>query len=128
MSRNTRLGVGIHILLQLAQHSKHSRELADALQIHPVVVRRVLPFLQRADLIQTSQGRYGCSTLVRPTKAISVGDVYVALYGEPLFHLPNLSTGRPGKTNKVLKNIFCEAQVSMVRRLRTISVASLMRN
>jgi DNA-binding IscR family transcriptional regulator len=128
MSRNTRLALGIQVLTQLAGSAKHSGELAKALRIHPVVVRRILPLLQRADLIHTTKGQFGCSMLLRSPKAISVGEVYVALYGQPLFHLPQISGGRVGETNKRLKIVFCNAQSSMVRKLRTISIASLTRS
>jgi Rrf2 family protein len=97
------------------------------LNTNPVVVRRVLSSLQRADLIFSQKGPTGGSRLAKPAKSISLADIYKAVESNPLFYAPEASNGVPARVNSALERVFSSAKSCVVEELETTSLASLVK-
>ena len=83
MRINTRLAVAIHILTLIALDSpndvpKTSENLALSVNTNPVVIRRIIAMLKKANLVDAKSG-VGGATLVRNPKDISLLDIYNAV-------------------------------------------------
>jgi Rrf2 family protein len=130
MAANTRFATGVHILVLLAAEPdtlQTSTSLAEHLNTNPVVVRRVLSSLQRADLIFSQKGPTGGSRLAKPSKAISLADVYKAVESNPLFYTPEATNGVPGRVNGALDKVFTSAKACVIQELETTSLAQLVK-
>ncbi len=130
MAANTRFATGVHILVLLAAEPdslQTSTSLAEHLNTNPVVVRRVLSSLQRADLILSQKGPTGGSRLAKPTKAITLADIYKAVESNPLFYTPAASNGVPGKVNSVLDKVFSSAKSCVITELQSTTLAQMVK-
>lgn len=79
---NTRFAVATHILCLLAHFRPgpvDSALIAGSVGTNPAVIRRLLPVLARAGLLQTQLGAGGGALLGRPPEKITLLDVYRAL-------------------------------------------------
>lgn len=94
MNINQDFGIALHMLTYLAINDDNyitSRELADSINTNPVIIRQILPRLNKHNLVITKRGRAG-SKLAKPSKEISLYEVYQALYNEDYLsskHEPN---------------------------------------
>lgn len=97
MRINTKLPMAIHILALLAMNKSEERPntselVAKSVGTNPVVVRRIMGQLRRAQLIRTRPGVPGAE-LLRPIGEITMLDVYKAVRteeDEPIFDIhPN---------------------------------------
>ncbi|MEM9707256.1 MAG: Rrf2 family transcriptional regulator [Pseudomonadota bacterium] len=82
MKRNSRLYLALHTLSHMAVEPDRMRTSADIAEhagTNPVVVRRVLGQLRKADLLKSEKGHAGGWRLARPAEKISLADVYIAL-------------------------------------------------
>jgi Rrf2 family protein len=130
MAANTRFATGVHILVLLAAEPdalQTSTNLAEHLNTNPVVVRRVLSSLQRADLIFSQKGPTGGSRLAKPSKSISLADVYKAVESNPLFYTPDASNGVPSRVNGALEKVFSSAKSCVVQELDGTTLAQLVK-
>jgi len=128
MAANTRFATGVHILILLAAEQdalQTSTNLAEHLNTNPVVVRRVLSSLQRADLIFSQKGPTGGSRLAKPAKSITLADVYKAVESNPLFYTPEATNGVPGRVNSALEKVFGAAKTCVIQELSSTTLASL---
>lgn len=119
MAANTRFATGVHALVLLAAEPdelKTSEEIADRLEINPVVVRRIFSLLRRAGLLKSQKGPHGGSRLARGAKQITLADIYRALDGGELFHTTH-GGARPAKVSAALKRAFARAEESMREEL-----------
>ena len=94
MTGNARFGVAVHILVMLAlsDEGRKSARIADSVDTNPVVIRRILGRLRRADLVRAQPGPAGGFRLARPARAITLGQVFRAVAdGRPFLrpHRPN---------------------------------------
>ena len=113
MAANTRFATGVHILVFLATEpdSLHtSMDLAEHLRTNPVVIRRALSSLQRADLVVSYRGSAGGSCLARSAKAITLADIYTAVESNPLFFTPEATSDLPRRVNAALDRVFFTAK------------------
>lgn len=112
MAANTRFATGVHALVLLAAEPdklKTSEEIAERLEINPVVVRRIFSLLGRAKLLESQKGPHGGSKLARSAKQITLADVYRALDGGELFHTSRTGS-QPAKVGAALKRAFARAE------------------
>ncbi|MGI9357210.1 MAG: Rrf2 family transcriptional regulator [Rhizobiaceae bacterium] len=82
MKTNSQLNVALHTLGHIAAargEPMTSEQLASCAGTNPVVVRRVLGVLRRADLVASARGRSGGWTLTREPADITLGHVHSAL-------------------------------------------------
>jgi Rrf2 family protein len=130
MAANTRFATGVHILVLLAAEPdslQTSTNLAEHLKTNPVVVRRVLSSLQRADLIVSQKGPTGGSRLAKPAKAITLADIYKAVESNPLFYAPVTMNGNGTRVNTVLEKTFVSAKKCVVEELAQTTLASVVK-
>ncbi len=130
MAANTRFATGVHILVLLAAEPdtlQTSTNLAEHLQTNPVVVRRVLSSLQRADLITSQKGPTGGSKLSKPAKAISLAHIYQAVESNPIFYAPATSGAASARVNSALEKTFAAAKKCVVEELALITLASVVK-
>ncbi|HWQ00125.1 MAG TPA: Rrf2 family transcriptional regulator [Vicinamibacterales bacterium] len=73
-----RFGIALHALALLARRPEgcSSGELARSINVHPVVLRRVLADIRRAGLVQAREGRRGGYRLRRSPGTVTLADVY----------------------------------------------------
>lgn len=120
MAVNTRFATGVHTLVLLAAEPETlqtSNEIAAKLNTNPVVVRRVLAALQKAELVTSQKGPSGGTRLSRSSKSITLRDIYCAVESGPLFHSPDLSGPAAVRTSPALARIFADAQAALESQL-----------
>ena len=130
MAANTRFATGVHILVYLAAEPDRlqtSSSLAEHLDTNPVVVRRVLSSLHRADLVVSQKGPTGGSRLSKPAKAITLADIYKAVEVNPLFYKPQVSGGAPARVNLALDRVLNSAKACVVEEFKSTSLAQLVK-
>lgn len=132
MSGNTRIAVAIHIMTSLAfaEESMTSSELAGSVNTNAVVVRRLLPLLARAGLIQCASGKSGGAMLARDADKISLADIYNAVSSEDvLFPIPEKRANRgcpvSCQMRSLLKEVFDQAENAVQDRFKTVMLSQL---
>lgn len=80
---NSQLAIAAHILAVLAHHKDQGAVTSDVLAkgfgTSPVVIRRVLAQLKKADLVKSRKGVGGGSVLAKPADEITLRDAYTAV-------------------------------------------------
>ncbi|MFZ3229366.1 MAG: Rrf2 family transcriptional regulator [Pseudobdellovibrio sp.] len=110
---NQQFATAVHILTALAFSKKkllNSEVLAASVSTNPVVIRRLLSLLTKAELVVTLRGKSGGVHLAKDPNQITLKDVYVAI---------NLSESICAHTKKQTKE--CPVSCSMQAILATIS-------
>lgn len=107
MASNSRFAIAVHTLALMASHEDQSLKsefIASFVKTNPVVIRRLLPELAKANLVETQPGASGGSRLKKKPEEISLWEVYQAVETEAAFavHRP-LSEG----DCKISRNIEC---------------------
>jgi Rrf2 family protein len=91
MLSSARFAMSVHALSILALSEGKgpvcSTVIAQSVHTNPVVIRRLMSELEKADLVKTTAGRSGGFALARPSKNISLADVYVAVEDEAVFRM-----------------------------------------
>lgn len=85
MKTNSQLNVALHTLGHIAASQGEaltSEELAACAGTNPVVVRRVLGVLRRANIVASTRGRSGGWTLTKKPNEITLGQIHEALSPE----------------------------------------------
>lgn len=105
MATNSRFAIAVHTLALMANHEDQplkSEAIACFVRTNPVVIRRLLPELARANLVETQPGASGGSRLKKKPEEISLWEVYQAVESEAAFavHRP-MSEGQC----KITRNI-----------------------
>jgi Rrf2 family protein len=130
MAANCRFATGIHTLVLLAAEPEvvqTSNEVAKKLNTNPVVIRRVLASLQKAELVTSHKGPSGGSKLSRPSKSITLGQIYRAIENGPLFHAPELADGNASLVTKALDKVFSDSQRALEQELDHTSLSQLVK-
>src|SRR6266481_5423158 len=85
MTANSRMASAVHIMSFVAyagDEGTTSEAIAKSLQTNPVVVRKILKLLERAELVALRQGRHGGVALRRSASRITLGQIYKAVESE----------------------------------------------
>jgi DNA-binding IscR family transcriptional regulator len=124
----TRFAVAVHILVLLSvmpSAEATSARLAESINTNPVVVRRIAGQLARAGLIVTRRGARGAA-LARPTSAITLADVWLAVCGKGKLFALHQATNQQCpigcRINGVLTEAFTEAEAALVARLSRMTL------
>ncbi len=132
MRGNSRFTVAVHILALLAANQNSllsSKYISNSVNTNPVVIRRILSVLAKAELVITQLGVDGGAKLGRTPEEISLLDVYQVIGQGDLFalHHNQPSAQCPcGRTiQPILKNVFQEAQTAMESILSKTSIADI---
>ncbi len=124
---NGRFAIAIHILTLLSMEEGVSSEyIASSININPVLVRKELSRLRKANLIETKEGKNGGSFLACSPRKITLADVYKATYEKPLFNhsknKPNPQCPMGVHIGKIMDEVNEEAEMALLKKLGSISI------
>jgi len=124
---NGRFAISIHILSLLKEEEGVSSEyIASSININPVLVRKELSRLSKANLIITKEGKNGGSYLACSPKKITLADVYKATYEKPLFNhsknKPNPKCPTGNKIGAIMEEVNELAEAALLKKLQSISI------
>lgn len=130
MSTSHRFAVAVHALGLLAHEEGEalkSENLAKKIGTNPVVIRRILGSLSKANLVISQTGSSGGTRLVRPPNQITMLDIYRAVEADNLFSLQLPDDGDPncviGKVmQEVLDEIVVKADLALAGVLAKITL------
>jgi len=132
MTGNTRFAVSVHMLAYLAYRQGSavpSAEIASSVDTNPVVIRRLLSALVKAQLVTAQKGAAGGFSLATPAENISLRDIYRAVEPKPghgLAHFaPNTKCPVGAKIHSILEGVFAKAQASMEGELARVTLAQI---
>ncbi|MGP4669551.1 Rrf2 family transcriptional regulator [Agrobacterium pusense] len=132
--RDVRFPTAVQVMLALTLAREegvsqlNSAELAEGAATNAAVIRRMLPSLSAAGLIEVAKGREGGVQLARPPETISLADIYDAIFGdEPLWHARENIPHRCLVSNNVeafFAGVTQDAEKAMRTQLSTRSLAT----
>ena len=134
MAMSTKLSVAVHILslIELGPSDQMTSEfIARSVNTNPVVVRRLMSQLKKANLIHSMRGATKTYLLKEPQE-ISLYDVYEAVeLDREVFNVhqntnPNCIVGANIQT--ALEESFSKAQQQMEAELKQVTLASVIQN
>jgi Rrf2 family protein len=110
---NSRFAIAVHTLALMAEDVNkplNSEFIACRVKTNAVVVRRLLPELARANLVETQPGANGGTRLRRPPGEISLWEIYQAVEKSAAFdvHQPELET--PCKVSRNIGSVLVSIQ------------------
>jgi Rrf2 family protein len=129
MQTSSRFAVAVHILALMAAADDEpikSDEMASSVNTNPVVIRRILCSLSRAELVTSQTGAGGGSRLARKAGQISLLDVYRAVEEGGVFALHRQSPSRHclvgGAIESVLNDVLDEVNLAVERTLGKMTI------
>src|SRR5436190_13590309 len=105
--------------LAFGGHIMDSRTLARSVNTNPVVVRRLLAMLRRANLFETCAGRHGGARLHKRPSRISLLDIYDAIEPRPVIAMTHRKVSRHCPVSCNMKQIMEAVAESADRGLRS---------
>lgn len=101
-------------------------QIAEAQQIPPSFLAKIISQLSIAGLINTSRGARGGVTLSRPAEEITLLDVVEAIDGPISLNVCSHGTGTcPFGEDCPIQPIWSDAQIELVNRLKSTTFAKL---
>ena len=82
MATNTQFSIAVHLMLGLGlmcERELTSADLAMSVNTSPSFIRRILSKLSKANLVSTTTGKSGFSSLAKPADQISLLEIYKAV-------------------------------------------------
>jgi Rrf2 family protein len=132
MQTSSRFAVAIHILALMTAADDEpikSDQMADSVNTNPVVIRRILCSLSRAELVTSQTGAAGGSRLARKASQISLLDVYRAVEEGGVFALHRQSPNRHclvgGAIESVLMDVLCEVNMAVEQVLAKTTIGQV---
>lgn len=134
MKRDSRLSGVLHCLLHVAELGRPatSEWLAGAMQTHPVVIRRLMAGLRDAGFVASAKGHGGGWVLCCALEDITLRDIHEAV-GAPELLAVGHREESPGclveqAVNAALEQAYRDAQVLLLERLGSVTLAQLARD
>ena len=137
MQISSRFTIAIHILICIDLYGEKepatSESLACSIGAHPVVIRRILGQLRRAELITVARGREGGAHIARPRGEITLADIFRAVEsigGNTLFSFhekPNPACPIGRSIHTILDDRLDTIQRAMERAMETVTLADLVK-
>jgi Rrf2 family protein len=120
----------IRAMLYLAREGKGKRvatgDVADAQRIPPSFLAKIVSQLSIAGLLHTSRGMRGGISLARDPSQITLLDVVEAIDGPIRLNECVTNEGVcPFEAECPIKPVWCDAQVELVNRLKSVNLAML---
>ena len=132
MQTSSRFAVAVHILALMAGADDEpikSDQIAGSVNTNPVVIRRILCSLSRAELVISQTGAAGGSRLARKASQISLLDVYRAVEEGGVFALHRQSPSRRCLVGcgieSVLKGVLGEVNLAVERVLAKTTIEQI---
>jgi Rrf2 family protein len=132
MNTNQQFAVSVHILTILSAYPDQpltSETIAESVDTHPVVIRRVMGHLRAHGLVDSRPGASGGWRLLRAPEQIRLSEVYQAISHEDILAMhshPNPNCLIGGKIQGALKPVFGEAQSALEAALGRFTVADVL--
>ncbi|CBW26029.1 conserved hypothetical protein [Halobacteriovorax marinus SJ] len=131
MKKNSRTSVAIHSVLHLSMMDRPvtSEELGQCQNTNPVMIRRILGDLKKAEIVDSEKGHGGGWILLKSPKAITFQDIFMALNDSLL---PSPIELDEGENCLIMKEICStmdefldEAEILLAKKLSKITIQSL---
>ena len=137
MQISSRFTIAIHIFACIDtfrdEHKLTSDFLAGSINVNPVIIRKVLQQLKKADLVSVKRGSGGVDA-ARPLSEITLLDIFRAddsIEEKQLFHFhdnPNTACPVGRNIHKALDDKLESIQQAMERQMRSITVEDVIRD
>ena len=135
MQTSSRFTIAVHILICIETFKNNSKVtsdfLASSVNVNPVVIRRLLQQLKKAEIVNVTRGSGGTS-LTKPADKITLLDVYNAVEcveeGE-LFHFhenPNPLCPVGKNIHGILDARLEKIQAAMEREMKSVTIKDVM--
>lgn len=122
---------GVRVMMDLANAVPGTRcsltELADAVEVSPAFLSKVLQRLVRAGLVASRRGKRGGFELLESGRSASLMDILAALDGVPALNTCLLAGGCHRSTYCAAHNVWEEAQARMREALNSTTLLRLAR-
>ena len=135
MPSNSRFAIAVHILTLMAQAKDEplkSEEVACSVNTNPVVIRRLLCALSKAQLVVSQTGAQGGSRLARQPSQITLLEVYRAVDAGEIFALhsqpPNAKCPIGMNIEAALSSILEEVEMGVERVLEKITIDKVLKS
>lgn len=133
MAMNSRFAIAVHILALMAEHDEKplkSEFIACLVKTNAVVIRRLLPELAKANLVESHSGASGGTRLKQKPELISLWEIYQAVETSAAFgvHRP-LAEGEckvSCNIENVLINVQNRVDKAVWQTLRCITLAEVL--
>lgn len=132
MPTSSRFAVAVHVLVSLARadgRPLRSEELANSVDTHPSVIRRLLMSLAQAGITGAQLGAGGGALLVRPAGEVTLHDVYAAVEAAALVALhrvaPNERCPVGAHILPALRAVAARAEAAFAAELAAVTVADV---
>ena len=133
INANSRFAVAIHVLTILASRTEElitSEEISTSVITNPVVIRRVLGELRKAELVESHSGNRGGWRLKRAPEKITLKETYAAVreglpFGLPMRE-PNPKCDIGAKMSHVVTTLFEESETSLCEYFSSITIADVL--
>ncbi|MEB3054793.1 Rrf2 family transcriptional regulator [Bacillus pseudomycoides] len=133
MKISSRFSIAVHILSILKNNSSSiytSEFIAESVNTNPVVIRKIMSDLKRAEFVYVNRGPGGAE-LLKDLNEITLLDVYHAVNvveADKLFHIheqPNPDCPIGANIQAVLEVVLVQAQSAMEEVLKNITMENL---
>ena len=131
MKRDSRLSSVLHALLHMAEHDvpMTSEALGQCLGTNPVVVRRTMGLLRKANLVTSDRGHAGGWRITADLSTVTLRQLHEAL-GEPAIFAIGNRNETPAclveqSVNAALEGAFADAEALLLDRFAHITLADL---
>ena len=135
MPANSRFAIAVHILTLMAHAGDEplkSDEVASSVNTNPVVIRRILCALSKAQLVVSQTGAAGGSRLARKPNQITLLEVYRAVDAGEIFAMhpqpPNAKCPVGMNIESALDNILEEVEQGVERVLGKITIEKVLKS
>ena len=133
MRTSCRFAVAVHVMAVLAYKEGDrvtSAFLAGSVNTNPVIIRRLLPALRRAKLVDTRKGAGAGSRLSRSPGRINLAEIYRAVEAAEAFatppRKPNAACPVGHCIRRALNRVFASAQTALERDLEKTTLGDVM--
>ena len=111
-------------------HPITSEFIAGSVNTNPVVVRRALGLLAKANLVQTIEGTGGGAILARRASKISLADVFRAVEQGELFSLPRAKPNPRCPVGKSIQSILtthtANVEKAIEKEMEQVTIADML--
>jgi Rrf2 family protein len=132
MATNTQFSIAVHLMLALGLNCEKevtSAQIAESVNTSPSFVRRILAKLSKANLVSTTTGKSGFTTLAKPAGEISLLEIYKAVDAPKAFAIHDYPTQDFCRVScnieTVMNKILKKAQNSFEESLAEMSLAEV---
>jgi len=132
MPVSTQFSIAVHLMAGLGYgvaRDMTSAQLAQSVNTSPSFIRRVLAKLSKADLVSTTMGKTGSTSLARSPKEISLLDIYRAVEAPKAFAIHEYPEQKMCAVSCTIKSslekVLSKTQRSMEESLGEISLADV---